>query len=86
MHKQCMVDDVHWISGSPPDKRFTCTAQVRYRHHAAVAEVEVLTDARVSLSFDEPQFAVTPGQAAVMYDGDVVLGGGWIMAALEPNG
>ena len=50
----------------------------RHRHPAAPATVYARDNERVDVIFDEPQIAITPGQAAVLYDGDVVLGGGWI--------
>ncbi len=53
--------------------------QIRHRHQAATARVRVGPDeSRAEVEFDEPQLAVTPGQAVVFYDGDVVMGGGWI--------
>ncbi len=68
---------VNWIAGSPPgDGRLT--ARIRHRHPDAPARVEPLPGDRVSVVFDEPQRAVAPGQAVVFYDGDTVLGGGWI--------
>jgi tRNA-specific 2-thiouridylase len=53
-------------------------AQIRYRHAPAPARVEVIGHNRVKLVFDAPHRAIAPGQAAVWFDGDVVLGGGWI--------
>lgn len=53
-------------------------AKVRYRQQEQHAIAKVLPDNRVLLTFDEPQRAITPGQAAVLYAGDVVLGGGEI--------
>jgi tRNA-specific 2-thiouridylase len=52
--------------------------KIRHRHEAAPALVEKSGDDEVLVTFDEPQRAITPGQAAVFYDGDVVVGGGWI--------
>jgi tRNA-specific 2-thiouridylase len=69
---------VNWTAGAPPAGPIAVTAQIRYRHAAAPARVEDAGDRRVSLVFDAPQPAITPGQAAVWYDGDEVLGGGWI--------
>jgi tRNA-uridine 2-sulfurtransferase len=69
---------VNWISGAPPAAATRATAQIRYRHRDAAATVTPLDGDRVSVVFDEPQYAITPGQAVVLYDGDVVLGGGWI--------
>jgi tRNA-specific 2-thiouridylase len=52
--------------------------QIRHRHPAAPATVRAVGDGRAEVTFDAPQIAITPGQAAVFYDGDAVLGGGWI--------
>ena len=60
-----------------PD-RFRCTAQIRYQHQAADCAVELVEDDRLRVTFDDPQYGVTPGQALVLYDGEQVLGGGWI--------
>jgi tRNA-uridine 2-sulfurtransferase len=68
---------VNWIVEEPPAS-LAVTAQIRHRHRAAAATVRVLGDARVELVFETPQVAVTPGQALVFYDGDRVVGGGWI--------
>ena len=54
------------------------TVKIRHRHEAAPAMINKTGDDEITVSFDEPQRAITPGQAAVFYDGDVVVGGGWI--------
>ena len=54
------------------------TVKIRHRHEAAPAVIEKSGDDQIKVTFDEPQRAITPGQAAVFYDGDVVVGGGWI--------
>jgi tRNA-specific 2-thiouridylase len=54
------------------------TAQIRYRHREAAASLTPIGADRVRVLFDEPQTAVAPGQAVVFYEGDVVVGGGWI--------
>lgn len=72
------VNDVNWISGNPPSGEVRCKAKVRYRHKEQWATLKAEGDSRAVLVFDEPQRAITPGQAAVFYDGDVVLGGGTI--------
>lgn len=70
-------DRFNWLIDDVPS-RFRCDAQIRYGHTAAPAEVDVLADDRIRVTFDEPQFAAAPGQAVVLYRGDRVLGGGWI--------
>jgi tRNA-specific 2-thiouridylase len=54
--------------------------KVRHRHEPAAATIEKTGADEVTATFDEPVRAVTPGQAAVFYDGDTVVGGGWIAA------
>ncbi len=71
--------DVNWISIAGCDGPVRAQVKIRNKHAAAPATLRSAGDpARVEVSFDEPQRAVTPGQAAVFYDGDRVLGGGWI--------
>ena len=55
-----------------------CTAKIRYNAQPQPATMQRTGDDQIRITFDEPQSAITPGQAAVCYDGDVVLGGGWI--------
>lgn len=62
----------------PDVTEFRAECRIRYRHHPAPCRVVMLDDKRFSIQFDTPQSAVTPGQAAVIYDGEYVLGGGWI--------
>jgi tRNA-uridine 2-sulfurtransferase len=69
---------VNWIAGEPPRSWTAVTAQIRHRHRPASGRVRAIDAARAELEFDTPQTAITPGQAVVFYDGDVVLGGGWI--------
>lgn len=73
------VRDVNWLSIAPPAEPIRATAKIRYR--AKDAAVTITPDASghgVTLDFDEEQRAITPGQAAVFYEGEVCLGGGWI--------
>jgi tRNA-specific 2-thiouridylase len=70
--------DVNWLSIAPPAGPIRGAVKVRYRHAEANATIRPLPGARIEAEFDAPQRAVTPGQAAVFYDGDVCLGGGWI--------
>ena len=73
------ASDVNWIV-EEPGTTLSVTAQIRHRHPAAPATVRVIGDRQVALTFDAPQIAITPGQAVVFYEGDVVAGGGWIEA------
>jgi tRNA-specific 2-thiouridylase len=68
---------VNWLC-DPPVTPLSCSAKIRYRHQAASATVTSLPDRLARIVFDEPQSAITPGQAIVFYQGDRVLGGGWI--------
>ena len=79
--REAAVGDFHWISGEAPTAPIRCKAKVRYRQAEQDATAIPEGDARVRIVFDEPQRAVTPGQAAVLYDGDTVLGGGTILPA-----
>lgn len=69
---------VNWISGRPPDSTFRCTAKFRYRQKDRGVTVHVKGDDTCVVEYDEPQKAVTPGQAVVFYAGDVCLGGATI--------
>ena len=68
---------VNWILDRPADWLSVHT-QIRHRHEAAPARVRAIGEARAEVVFDAPQIAVAPGQAAVFYQGDIVVGGGWI--------
>ena len=73
-----IASDFNWLSVPEPDGSLRVTARTRYRQPESPATVWVLEGSRVRLLFDQPQRAVTPGQAVVLYDGDLVLGGGTI--------
>ena len=70
--------DVNWLSIPEPAEPVRARARIRYRHAETGALLRPLGGGRVEVVFDAAQRAVTPGQAAVFYDGDVCLGGGWI--------
>ncbi len=74
---RCRVTGINWING-PPDGPVDVQTRIRYRHAAAPSAAEPLDDRTAAVRFHVPQEAVTPGQGAVFYYGDVVLGGGWI--------
>ena len=69
---------MNWVSGIPDHDWRTVSAQIRHRHAAAPARVRAIGDDSAEVEFAEPQTAVTPGQAVVFYQGDEVIGGGWI--------
>jgi tRNA-specific 2-thiouridylase len=74
----CTASRVNWLIEGPPNKPRTLAAQVRYRQPTAPARVNPLDGHRASVLFESPQPVVSPGQAVVFYDGDIVVGGGWI--------
>ncbi|HET9644112.1 MAG TPA: tRNA 2-thiouridine(34) synthase MnmA [Burkholderiaceae bacterium] len=77
--KELQADDTRWIAGTPPPPgRYA--AKTRYRQDDAVCELGTADD-RIELRFAQAQWAVTPGQSAVLYDGEVCLGGGVIASA-----
>jgi tRNA-specific 2-thiouridylase len=79
MSDKCLVSEVNWVSMAEPKKgvAFDVEVKIRYLHKQSAARIKTLDD-KVEIKFKESQPAITPGQAAVFYDGDIVLGGGWI--------
>ena len=71
------AESCNWLTDPPPG-RFRCLAKIRYNSPPAPAEAEILPSNRLGIIFDEPRHGVAPGQAVVLYDGERVLGGGWI--------
>jgi tRNA-specific 2-thiouridylase len=72
------VSGVNWVAGCQPASPLRAGVQIRHRHPASAATVVAEGPEAVMVMFDAPQAAITPGQAAVFYDAEVVLGGGWI--------
>src|ERR1041385_2974439 len=70
---------VNWIAIENPGNPVRAEVRVRYRHTAAPATITPLPDNRARVTLDEPQRAITPGQATVFYRSDEVVGGGWIV-------
>ena len=75
--RELEADGISWLVDGLPAE-FDCLAQIRYQHTAAVAHVVRVAPDHVRVNFTEAQFGVAPGQALVLYEGDRVLGGGWI--------
>ncbi len=74
----CEVRDVNWIPFAAPNAPVRAKVRIRNRHEPAEAEIMPLSENRARVSFVEAQRAITPGQAAAFYRGEIVLGGGWI--------
>jgi tRNA-specific 2-thiouridylase len=68
----------HWLSGHPPDTGMSCQIKIRYRHQGAAARLKQIDEHRWEILFDTRQRAITPGQFAVIYDHNQVVGCGEI--------
>ncbi len=77
-HNRFRVREVNWIRPLAPGDAVEAHVKIRHNHPGSAARVEAQAGSEASVEFIEPQRAITPGQAAVFYDGDEVLGGGWI--------
>jgi tRNA-specific 2-thiouridylase len=78
LRREMIVARPNWIAIAELAEPLRVSVKIRSRHGEAPAVIEAREEGTVKVTFDEPQRAVTPGQAAVFYDGDVVVGGGWI--------
>lgn len=84
MDKERKIECEHFcLSGKAPEKPIFCKVKIRYRQEERPATVFVQENGFCRILFDEPQRAITPGQAAVLYSDDVVLGGGELWEAPE---
>jgi tRNA-specific 2-thiouridylase len=79
LKREMLVQRANWIAIAELTEPLKVSVKIRSRAEEATATLTQQTDGKVLVRFDEPQRAVTPGQAAVFYDGDVVVGGGWIV-------
>jgi tRNA-specific 2-thiouridylase len=77
------VDSVNWIDGKGMDASLAAQVKIRYNHPGAEAILSPAGRNEVEVKFEAPQKAITPGQAAVFYNGEVVLGGGWIKQVIQ---
>jgi tRNA-uridine 2-sulfurtransferase len=78
MKNSLSASDTAWISGSPPPEKSAHSAKTRYRQADAPCTLSRVLDSEIKVDFSSPQWAVTPGQSVVLYDGEVCLGGGVI--------
>ena len=74
-HKNLSADSLHWVSGSAPIQNKKLYAKIRYRQEDQKCKITALDDTSCNVQFNSPQFAITPGQSIVFYDGEVCLGG-----------
>ena len=79
-----IASQLHWVDRQPIREKRRCTVKTRYRQADIDCVIEPLDDETIRVIFDEPQIAVTPGQSAVFYQGEVCLGGGIIEQQLKP--
>jgi tRNA-specific 2-thiouridylase len=84
MKKSLLANQLNWVTSRPIsiDNSFPCAAKIRYNHSPQPARATLVGSDQLRIDFDQPQSSITPGQAVVLYDGDVVLGGGWIDRAI----
>jgi len=83
-HSHCRITDLHWIGSRVTDIPFTCSAKVRYRQQDSQCRLLSVDGGSAEIEFSEPQRAVTPGQALVLYHNEQCLGGGTIEMAYNP--
>ena len=81
--RSLMAMDMNWIAFDTPPNTFRAKAKTRYRQVEQPATVTVMDNGKIKLVFDEPQRAITPGQAVVLYEDNTVLGGGTILKAVK---
>jgi tRNA-specific 2-thiouridylase len=79
MSRELVAEGLNWVSVPEIAGEMRARVKIRHRHEPAWATLRPEGGDRIRATFDEPQRAITPGQAAVFYDGDEVVGGGWIV-------
>jgi tRNA-specific 2-thiouridylase len=82
--KSLIANQLNWLTTRPIriGESFACSAKIRYNHTPQPARATLNSPTELRIDFDQPQSAITPGQALVLYDGDILLGGGWIESAI----
>jgi len=76
--KSLSATNLHWISNNEPASSFSCTAKTRYRQDDQPCTVSKMNKSSYKVEFEQPQWAITPGQSVVFYDNEICLGGGII--------
>ena len=82
-YQNCSVTDLHWINPQKTELPFSCTAKIRYRQADQRCRITNIDNNNAIVEFEQPQRAITPGQALVFYDNEVCLGGATIEAAFN---
>jgi len=84
MKSSLIANQLNWVTSRAISigNSFNCSAKIRYNHPPQPARATLIASDQLRIDFDQPQSAITPGQAVVLYDADLVLGGGWIEAAI----
>ena len=77
------VENVNWIAGEPPDSQFTALVKIRYKAHDIPGVISTINSNTIHVKLENPPYDITPGQAAVLYNGEVCLGGGIISNVTE---
>ncbi len=85
MSEGALITDVNWVSQVKPQGELSCTAKFRYRQKDNDVSLHFIDETAVYVTFNQPIKAVTPGQAAVFYDGEICLGGGTIEKVYKDN-
>ena len=83
-HTRCRLTDLHWIGQAPETTDFACSAKIRYRQQDSACRLLAFDETTATVEFEQPQRAITPGQALVFYEAEVCLGGGVIESACDP--
>jgi tRNA-specific 2-thiouridylase len=83
LKRRLLVREINWIRPAHQGDSFEARVKIRNKHFPAAARVAARADGEAIVEFASPQRAITPGQAAVFYDGDEMVGGGWISSVLD---
>ena len=76
MRNSAQAEELSWVEDHPPAFPFRCSAKTRYRQADQTCELSSIGPDKIDIAFDQPQRAITPGQALVLYNGSQLIGGG----------